>query len=137
MCHQRTRDSPVLPFGGVFVFCSFGGHNENHNEREALSGVPNILRPLHESGVNRLLTIFLSRVRKRCFMCHQRTRDSPVLPFGGVFCLFGGHNENHNEREALSGVPNILRPLHESGVIEDSAAASAAAGLPTAPAPAQ
>ena len=71
-------------------------------------------------------------------MCRQRTRDSPILPFGGVVYVFAGHNENQNERETLSGVPNILHPLCEPGVIEGSAAASeAAAGLPTGPAPAQ
>ena len=64
-------------------------------------------------------------------MCRQRTRDPSVLPFGDIF--FARHNENQNERETLSGVPNILRPLREPGVIEGSAAASAAAGLPTGP----
>ncbi|CAN0453115.1 unnamed protein product, partial [Ascophyllum nodosum] len=60
--------------------------------------------------------------------------------------------KNHNERETLSGVPNILRPLREPGVIEGPAATAAvvwpppgptpakgpgAARLPTGPAPAQ
>ena len=70
-------------------------------------------------------------------MCHQRTRETPVLPFGGVIIIFAGHNETQNERETLSGVPNILYPLREPGVGEGSADASAAAGLHTGPAPAQ
>ena len=65
---------------------------------------------------------------------------------------FARHNENRNEGETLSGVPNMLRPLREPGVPEGPAAAAAvvwpppgpspaqepgAAGLPTGPAPAQ
>ena len=82
----------------------------------------------------------------------QRTRVSPVLPFGGAVIFFARHNYNRNERETLSRVPNILRPLREPGVIEGPAATAAvvcsppgptpgqepgAAGLPTGPAPAQ
>ena len=70
-------------------------------------------------------------------MYRQRTRDSPVLPFGGVVFVFAALNENQKEGGTLSGVPNILHPLREPGVGEGSAAASAAAGLPTGPAPAQ
>ena len=66
--------------------------------------------------------------------------------------FFARHNENRNERETLSGVPSILRPLREPGVIEGPAATAAvvcpppgptlaqetgAAGLPTGPALAQ
>ena len=76
-------------------------------------------------------------------MCCQRTRDSPVFPFGGAVNFFS-NNENRNERETVSGVPNMLRPLREPGVIGGPAAAAAvasqvpgAAGLPTGPAPAQ
>ena len=59
-------------------------------------------------------------------MC-QRTRDSLVLPFGDVVIFLARHNENRNERETLSGVPNIIRPLRKSGVIEGSVATSAVA----------
>ena len=80
--------------------------------------------------------MFLSRVRTR-YICCERTRDSPVLPFGGATIFFARHNEKRNEREALSGVPIILRPLREPGVIEGPAAAATVLWPPPGPASAQ
>ena len=51
--------------------------------------------------------------------------------------FFARHNENRNEKETLSGVPNTLRPLREPGVIEGPAAFAAVEWPPTGRAPAQ
>ena len=63
-------------------------------------------------------------------MVHLYSLSSALL-------FFARHNENRNERETLSGVPNILRPPREPGVIEGPAAAAAVVCPPPGPAPAQ
>ena len=60
-----------------------------------------------------------------------------LYSFSAALLIFARHNKNRNERETLSGVPNILRPLREPGVIEGPDAAAAVERLPPGPAPAQ
>ena len=60
-----------------------------------------------------------------------------MYSLSAALLIFARHNENRNERETLSGVPNKLHPLREPGAFEGPAAAAVVECPPTVPAPAQ